>query len=416
MTIDEGGQKQNILVISDHFTKFSQAIVTKDQTARAVAKALWDGFFLTYGFPAKIHSDRGRDFESKLVQELCKAAGVQKCRTTPYHPAGNPVERWNRTLISMLRSLTNEEKKTWRKHLRAAVHAYNSRIHEATGYSPYYLFFGRHPRLPIDLAFGVEVKTATSTKPSKYVEKLREELARAYTRAKEQMNRQADRNKLRYDRSAHAADLETGDRVLVRRVGHLMKSKIDDRWEDEVYIICSRKGELPVYSVRRESGDGPTRILHRNLLLPIGWVGLCDPEIPTPVAKPKMRTRETQRKCVDAAEADSDPEEELEIHVEVEPQRTLRVEAPSFVPAGRAADPGEVVEEESQDETGRQSEEAQDVEGNAELKRSETATVSERDETPHDERGESQADEQESLHSQADEQGGGGGGGGGALK
>ena len=197
LTIDEGGQKQNILVISDHFT-----------------------------------------------------------------------------LISMLRSLTNEEKKTWRKHLRAAVHAYNARIQEATGYSPYLLFFGRHPRLPIDLAFGVEVRNATSTKPSKYVEKLREELARAHTRAKEQMDRQADRNKLRYDRSAHAADLEAGDRVLVRRVGHLMKSKIDDRWEDEVYIISSRKGELPVYSVRRESGDGPTRTLHRNLLLPIGWVGL----------------------------------------------------------------------------------------------------------------------------------------------
>ena len=76
------------------------------------------------------------------------------------------------------------------------------------------------------------------------------------------------------------------------------------------------------------------------------------------------------------------------------------------MPAGRAADSGEVVEEEeSQDETESQSEGAQDVEGNAELNRSETATASERDETPHDEGGESQADERESLQSQADEQG-----------
>ncbi|XP_025076735.1 uncharacterized protein LOC112553609 [Pomacea canaliculata] len=83
LTIEVKGEKQNILVIMDHFTKFVQTILTRDQTARTTARALWNDFFMTYGFPGRILSDQGRDFESKLIQELCSLAGIQKCRTTP---------------------------------------------------------------------------------------------------------------------------------------------------------------------------------------------------------------------------------------------------------------------------------------------------------------------------------------------
>ncbi|PVD27466.1 hypothetical protein C0Q70_12626 [Pomacea canaliculata] len=126
LTIEVKGEKQNILVIMDHFTKFARAILTKDQTSRTTARALWNEFFMTYGFPGRILSDQGRDFESKLIQELCSLAGIQKCKTTPYHPCGNPVETWNRTLIGMLRTLETEQKKDWRKHLKPVMHAYNS--------------------------------------------------------------------------------------------------------------------------------------------------------------------------------------------------------------------------------------------------------------------------------------------------
>ncbi|XP_025104583.1 uncharacterized protein K02A2.6-like [Pomacea canaliculata] len=161
LTIEVKGEKQNILVIMDHFTKFVQAILTKDQTARTTARALWNDFFMTYGFPGRILSDQGRDFESKLIQELCSLAGIEKCRTTPCYPCGNPVERWNRTLISMLRTLETEQKKDWRKHLKSVVHAYNSCIHSSTGFSPSYLFYGRYPRLPVDLCIWPGHREAT---------------------------------------------------------------------------------------------------------------------------------------------------------------------------------------------------------------------------------------------------------------
>ena len=96
----------NILVITDHFTRYAQAHITSSQKAHIVAKTLWEHFFVHYGFPEKILSDQGQNFESVLVSELCELAQIKKLRTTPYRPEGNgSCERFNRTLISMLGTL-----------------------------------------------------------------------------------------------------------------------------------------------------------------------------------------------------------------------------------------------------------------------------------------------------------------------
>ena len=82
------GGYENILVITDHFSRYAQAIPTRNQTARTTARVLYEQFFVHYGFPAKIHSDKGANFESKVIQSLCKISGMKKTRTTPYHPWG----------------------------------------------------------------------------------------------------------------------------------------------------------------------------------------------------------------------------------------------------------------------------------------------------------------------------------------
>lgn len=92
-----------MLIVTDNFTRYAQACITKDQKALIVAKVLFEKFFVHYGFPNRIHSDQGRDFESQVIKEFLGMLGIHKSRTSPYHPQGDTQpERFNRTLLSML--------------------------------------------------------------------------------------------------------------------------------------------------------------------------------------------------------------------------------------------------------------------------------------------------------------------------
>ena len=311
LTIECKGMKQNVLVMMDHFTKFGVAVCTKDQTAKTVARVLWYNFFMIYGFCSRILSDQGRDFESQVVKELCSIAGIKKCRTTPYHPSGNPVERWNRTLIGLLRGLEDDKKEDWKRYLPEVTHAYNACIHSSTGFSPYFLMFGRHPRLPIDLAFGISQNGDKSPTTRHYVKTLKNRLSVAYKAATESMKQTALKNKVRYDVSARASELTTGDRVLVKRLGLKEIGKLTDKWENAVHVIVSRSRDLPVYTVRREDNEGPVRTLHRNFLLPIGYVSLLEGRT---VDQPLRRTfSKSCKQRSDSVEAEDLPLPEISV-------------------------------------------------------------------------------------------------------
>ena len=100
------GGFEKILVITDHFTRYAQAFPTRNELAKTTAKVLFENFIVHYGFPARLHSGQGRKFESSVIQELCRLAGVEKSKTTSYHPMGNGmVERLNQTLLNILGTL-----------------------------------------------------------------------------------------------------------------------------------------------------------------------------------------------------------------------------------------------------------------------------------------------------------------------
>ena len=92
---------QYILVITDHFSRYAQAVPTRDKSSRTVAKVLWEQYFLHYGIPKRLHSDQGREFDNNLIKGLASLLGVSKSRTTHCHPQGDPQpERFNRTLLN----------------------------------------------------------------------------------------------------------------------------------------------------------------------------------------------------------------------------------------------------------------------------------------------------------------------------
>ena len=91
------------LTLQDHFTKWTDAIPLRQHTAVTVANVLFKNVFVHYGMSLRLLSDQGPEFESNLFQELCKKAGIQKTRTSPYEPRTNGmIELYHRTLNSMM--------------------------------------------------------------------------------------------------------------------------------------------------------------------------------------------------------------------------------------------------------------------------------------------------------------------------
>ena len=91
--------KENVLVMTDAFFKFSVAVFMPNQQVKTVAKVLVDKSFYTYGIPSRIDSDQGKSFDNRIIKQLCKIYGVKQFTTTPYNPHGNsPCEQFNHTL------------------------------------------------------------------------------------------------------------------------------------------------------------------------------------------------------------------------------------------------------------------------------------------------------------------------------
>ena len=269
------GGHEHILVVTDHFTRYAQAFPTRNQLAKTTAKILFENFVVHYGFPARIHSDQGRNFESSLIKELCSLAGVHKSWTTPYHPMGNGmVERFNQTLLKMLGTLEDHQKQDWKSYVAPLVHAYNATRHDSTGFSPFFLMFGRHPRLAIDAYLGLNSsQDSECTSREHYASKLKKRLDFAYKVASKKANKNATRHKSNYDGKVREATLGVGDRVLIRKVGLKGRNKLADRWDKHSYIVIEVPNEgVPVYKVQRESGDSAVKTLHRNMLLPFSAI------------------------------------------------------------------------------------------------------------------------------------------------
>ena len=207
------GGHENILVITDHFTRYSQAFPTRNQLVKTTTKILFENFIVHYGFPARLHSDQGRNFESSVIKELCNIAGVVKLRTTPYHPMGNGmVERFKQTLLEMLGTLEDNKKQDWKSYVAPLVHSYNATKHDSTGYSPLFLMFGRHPCLAVDAYLGLQSSDQPISSKEHYATKLKKRLNFAYKIAAQEAEKNAQRHKKCYDVKVREATLDIGDR------------------------------------------------------------------------------------------------------------------------------------------------------------------------------------------------------------
>ena len=149
------GGYEYIMLIADHFTKFVQGYATRNKSAHTAQKDNLMSISHALDSQAELFTTSEGNLRIRCFKRLDELSGIKNLCRTPYNPEGNViVERMNRTLLDMLRTLPEKHKSHWKDYLNLLLHAYNCTRHNTTGYSPYFLMFGRHPKLPLDIIFG----------------------------------------------------------------------------------------------------------------------------------------------------------------------------------------------------------------------------------------------------------------------
>ena len=260
-----GNGNKHLLICCDHFTRWIEVFPLPDMKASTVASVLVKEVFSRYSCPKFLHSDRAANFKSELISEVCRLMGIDKTFTTSFHPQGNGrCERVNRTVLAMLAKHLDDNHTEWDSHLPLLTLAYRSQVHRSLGYSPFYLMFGREPRLPVDAEIDAP-RSAKSRTVSAYVDELCAGLRDVYREAIRMSDATNRRNKKLYDQKLNEYSFTVGDRVMLcRNVAARGKYyKFVRPWK--AAVVMSKIGDLN-YRVRLDGGQMLS--VHHNRLKP----------------------------------------------------------------------------------------------------------------------------------------------------
>ena len=213
----ESGNK-HVVVFQDFLSKWPLVFPVPDQKALRLAQLLVQEVIPFFGVPEALLSDRGTNLLSHLMKDVCKLIGTKKLNTTAYHPqCDGMVERFNRTLKTMLRKHAAKFGSQWDRYLSGVLWAYRNTPHESTGEKPSYLLFGIDCRTPTEAAY-LPPTPLHPADVSDYREELTLSLSSARELAADHIRKAQKRYKSNYDKSrgAKPACLKTSDWILIR--------------------------------------------------------------------------------------------------------------------------------------------------------------------------------------------------------
>ena len=223
-----------VLVMVDQFTKWVECCAMPNQTAETVARCLVDNIVARLGCPLELHSDQGRNFESRIFQEMCTMLEISRTRTTPYRPQANgQVERFNRTILQILRCFMVDHYTDWDIFMPLVASAIGSTVNRSTGFTPNYLMLGREVMQPLDLMLAriSENKDGVDNTVD-YVKQYQEAFQKAHEIARETLKQSQIRQKRDYDTRTKYRKYNVGDIVLrIRDAGVIgISRKLQAPW------------------------------------------------------------------------------------------------------------------------------------------------------------------------------------------
>lgn len=213
-----------ILVVADYFSKFVRLFPLRSATAKSIVCKIEEEIFLLFGVPQFLVCDNGKQLTSKLFINLCKSYNVRIIFNALYHPQTNPTERINRVVKTMIASYVKNDQRRWDECLSKCGCAIRTGIHEATGYTPYFVNFGREQVLD-----GKDYGKAEDPQPiqanySKIPERI-SGYAKLYSNVIKKMSQSFERSRHNYNLRRRPVSYNVGD--MVWRKSYVQSSAFD---------------------------------------------------------------------------------------------------------------------------------------------------------------------------------------------
>jgi transposase InsO family protein len=288
---------QYLLTMIDHFTRWPVAIPIPNRSAAVIAKALFKHLICQYGVPTRILSDREKAFLSTAVKTMCTRFNIKKIETSGYQPQSNGhVERFHRYMNAALTMFVNKYKTDWADYIDSVLFAYRISVNTATGYSPYYLMYGRQPTLPIDLLFGIPQETFNGE--TEYDLHISKAMTDAYQQVREAQKKVSEYIQWTLNKKRIHITFEKGETVLLwepetpitDKEKELQKvsfspQKLQFSWKGPFTII--RKVTPVNYIICRDDKNNAEQVVHVNRLWPFTPWGNDLVQYPLPLDEEK---------------------------------------------------------------------------------------------------------------------------------
>ena len=206
-----------MFTVLDCFSKYAFAFPVRNHEGPTLARILIDRVFAEFGIPRQLLSDLGPELQGTLMTEVCRVLEIDKLRSTGYRPQTNgQLERFHRTLNSLLGKVVSEHQRDWEDHVNPALAAYRATVHESTGFTPNFLMFGREVNLPLDLAYGIDPAEGQAFDSyDLFVSDQQDRLRGAFALAREALGRATARNKKTYNLRSRPQEFGVGTWVWV---------------------------------------------------------------------------------------------------------------------------------------------------------------------------------------------------------
>ena len=273
---------QYILVCVDSASRWCEAFPLKTKTSQEIASVFFDQIICRYSCPRAVLTDRGKEFTSNLMSELCKILQVDRLKTSPFHPMCNAaVERMNSVIGQSIRAYCADAKEAWPYILPSIMAGYRlSPAVNSTGYSPYYMVFGREPSMPIDSILD-PIPQTLNQKTQHDLRELLDNLEIARHIAKENVLAAQTSYKQRYDKKASEPSFVVGQKVWLRRGNFQarLSRKLQRHWIGPYFIVFAYP--TPNYLLRECATNRPLKApVHANRLRPFTGEDSRPPQLP----------------------------------------------------------------------------------------------------------------------------------------